>query len=364
MTSATQASSRTRTVLRARRRRRPMSVETIVASAMCLFSLTVGVLVYLTPTIIPFTSLSLPIVVGSILLSPRTLPWFVVFDVSVLAFCITQQDEITGRTVGAITVQLAIAAVVLASSFRRTRLGVAGLQGESMFIDLRDRIESQGAIPSLPAGWGVDSAQESAGGTGFAGDFVVAGRSADGRRLDLVVVDVSGKGEAAGTRALLLSGAFNGILGAVGHDRFLTAANDYLLRQGWDEGFATAVHLSVDLETGDYEVRSAGHPPAAHWHAAESRWAVLQAEGPLLGVIEGVEYVPVTGTLGAGDTTLLYTDGMVEEPRRDIDQGIDRLLHEAEQMLAERPDGAADRLARRLGSRDDDRAVVLVHHRG
>ncbi len=361
MTSTLPATTRARSLGWARRRRRPLSVETVVTAVMCLFSLTVGVLVYLAPTGIPFTSLTLPIVVGSILLSPRTLPWFVVFDVSVLAFCITQQAEITGRTVGAITVQLLIAGVVLASSFRRTRLGVAGLRGESMFVDLRDRIESQGAVPDLPAGWGVEKAQESAGGSGFAGDFVVAGRSADGGRLDLVVVDVSGKGEDAGTRALLLSGAFNGILGAVPHDRFLSAANDYLLRQEWDEGFATAVHLSVDLGSGAFEIRSAGHPPAAHWVAGEGRWVVLQAEGPLLGVVDGVDYAPLRGTLAAGDHALLYTDGMVEEPLRDIDQGIDHLLAEAERMLAEHVAGSAARLAQRLGSRDDDRAVVLLH---
>ena len=63
----------------------------------------------------------------------------------------------------------------------------------------------------------------------------------------MVVVDVSGKGEGAGTRALLLSGAFGGLLGALPPGEFLPAANDYLLRQDWDEGFATAVHLSLDV---------------------------------------------------------------------------------------------------------------------
>ena len=357
MTSVTQATSRARTVLWARRRR-PLSTEALVTFAMCLFSTTVGVLVYLTPQYIPFTSLTLPIVVGSILLSPRTLPWFVIYDMAVLAFCISQQAEITSRLVGAVTVQVVIAAVVMASSFRRARLGVAGLRGESMFVDLRDRIVSQGSIPDLPGGWVVQAGQESAGGSGFAGDFVVAARSADGRRIDLVVVDVSGKGEAAGTRALLLSGAFNGLLNALPPDRFLSAANDYLLRQAWDEGFATAVHLSVDVETGDYEVRSAGHPPAAH--LAGQRWTLLQTEGPLLGVIEGVEYTPATGHLGDGDLVLLYTDGMVETPLRDIDQGIDRLLDETEQMVSTELSGAAARLVKRFGSRDDDRAVVLV----
>ena len=58
MTSITQATSRARTTLWARRRR-PLSVEALVTVVMCLFSTTVGVLVYLAPQYIPFTSLTL-----------------------------------------------------------------------------------------------------------------------------------------------------------------------------------------------------------------------------------------------------------------------------------------------------------------
>ena len=72
------------------------------------------------------------------------------------------------------------------------------------------------------------------------------------------MVDVSGKGEEAGIRALLLSGAFGGLLGALPADQFLPAANDYLLRQEWEEGFATAIHLSLDLRTA----ASRSAPPA------------------------------------------------------------------------------------------------------
>ncbi len=141
------------------------------------------------------------------------------------------------------------------------------------------------------------------------------------------MVDVSGKGEEAGTRALLLSGAFGGLLGALPADRFLPAANDYLLRQDWAEGFATAIHLSLDLDDGSFEVRTAGHPPAALRQAGTGRWSVLPSEGPILGLMNG-RGLPGRGAgrLVRHDALLLYTDGMVEEPRRDIDLGIDRML--------------------------------------
>ncbi len=264
---------------------------------------------------------------------------------------------------GTTVVQFVMGLIVLVTSYRRTQLGVGGLRGESMLVDLRDRILTQGGIPSLPPGWQVDSAIHSAGGTPFAGDFVVATRVGDPGRLEVVVVDVSGKGAAAGTRALLLSGAFGGLLGSSDPESFLPSANDYLLRQDWDEGFATAVHLSLDLVSGDYEIRSAGHPPALHRSAGSGRWQVLTSHGPVLGLMDGAEFVEARGVMRPGDAVLLYTDGMVEESRRDIDLGIDRLLGEAEQLLRGTFDAAASRLVASLGSPADDRAMIVVHRR-
>ena len=203
----------------------------------------------------------------------------------------------------------------------------------------------------------------SAGGSAFAGDFFVATGSDQGGRIELVVVDVSGKGEGAGTRALQLSGAMGGLVGALTSDRFLPAANDYLLQRAWEEGFATAVHVSVDLGTGAFELRSAGHPPAVQRHAGSGRWQVLRAEGPVLGIVEDVRYDAYQGRLAPGDSLLLYTDGMVEEPRRDIELGIDHMMGAAEGLLRHGWDGLAGRLVGAVGSPDDDRALLLVHRR-
>ena len=190
--------------------------------------------------------------------------------------------------------------------------------GESMLVDLRDRILGQGGIPALPEGWYAESALKSAGGTPFAGDFIVATRPRSVDRLEVVVVDVSGKGEEAGTRALQLSGACAGLLTALPPARFLPAANDYLLRQEWEEGFATAIHLSLDLTTGEFQVRTAGHPPAVQLFAGSGRWSVIETEGPVLGLIDDAEFPSVEGVIRPGDALLLYTDGMVETRRRDI----------------------------------------------
>jgi len=323
--------------------------------------LTATILIW--PDTAPMTMLMVPLLLGSLLLGPRQLPWFVVFVMVMLMISIVRQDPITPRIVLAITILYLLCFIVLTTSFRRSRLGVAGVQGESMLVDLRDRILSQGGIPPLPEEWLAESALRSAGGTPFAGDFVVAVRPPDSGRLEIAVVDVSGKGEQAGTRALLLSGAFGGLLGALPAADFLPAANDYLLRQGWEEGFATAAHLSVDLDTGEFEIRTAGHPPAAQLDAGSGRWSVHESEGPVLGLLENADFTPVSGLLRHGDALMLYTDGMVETPRRDISLGIDRMLGQADRLLRGDFASGADRLVDALGSRNDDRALVLVHRR-
>lgn len=319
-------------------------------------------LIVIFPIVVPLMTLVLPLVVGSLLLGPRQLPWFVVFVLLALALTVTRQSEMTPRTALAIAIIFALGFIVLMSSFRRSRLGVGGMRGESMLVDLRDRILKQGRIPELPADWHVVWELRSAGGTAFAGDFVVAARSGQDR-LELVVVDVSGKGEEAGTRALLLSGAFGGLMGALPPAEFLGAANTYLIRQEWREGFATAVHISLDLRTGDYEVRSAGHPPAIVHEAGSGRWFVLETEGPLLGLVDDAEYPVVRGHLRRGDAVLLYTDGLVESRTRDLSAGTDHLLGQADRVLRGDFEDAAARLIDAVDVPGDDRALLVVHRR-
>ena len=332
-------------------------------TALLVLTLVITALLVIWPGTAPLTGVIVPLLLGSLLLGPRQLPWFVVVVMVALMLAVARQPALPSRTVLAITILYLLCFIVLVTSFRRSQLGVAGVLGESMLVDLRDRILSQGAAGDLPGEWLLESALRSAGGTPFAGDFVVSTRPRGTGRLELVVVDVSGKGEQAGTRALQLSGAFGGLLGALPPADFFPAANDYLMRQDWDEGFATAVHLSLDLSTGDFEVRSAGHPPAAQRDAGSGRWTVHLAEGPVLGLMEDAEFTVSTGVLRAGDALLLYTDGMVETRRRDVDLGIDRMLGQADRLLRGEFEGGADRLVDALGSQDDDRALVLVHRR-
>ena len=86
---------------------------------------------------------------------------------------------------------------------RLTKDGVIVISAKN---SISDRIQGQGVLPDLPGPWHAESVIRSAGGTRFAGDFFVVG-DVDTGRLDVSVVDVSGKGDRAGARARLPSAA-------------------------------------------------------------------------------------------------------------------------------------------------------------
>jgi len=342
--------------------RRQMSVSDGPALVfVVLLTLSMTLIGILRPDLAPPTALLLPLLIGSLWLGPRTLPWLVLFVCA--CFCVLLIGEpLDLRALTRSGVFAIIALLILFSARRRSGLGVSGPRGDSIFVDLRDRIHAQGNLPELPREWLVESVIKSSGGTSFAGDFIVARRSQDGR-LDLVVVDVSGKGVEAGSRSLFLSGAFNGILSALPGDQFLSAANDYLLGLNWGEGFATAIHLHLDLTTGEFELRKAGHPPAVWLHAGSGRWSVLSSDGPILGLMENAEFDCVRDRLAPGDGLLLVTDGLVETAQRDISLGLDKLAGLGERLLQSGFDGGARMLVDKMEQTDDDRALVLVHRR-
>ncbi|MDQ1625855.1 MAG: hypothetical protein QOJ49_1353, partial [Actinomycetota bacterium] len=298
---------------------------TLLTLSLCAAAL--GVLFQVNSRWFPSTSLAVIVLVGGFLMGVRSL---LLLDVVVAAVLVWELGFTRNPPPGAILVVAATAAIVLLLARSRGRLGVQGTRGDSMLVDLRDRLRAHGEMPRLPEGWSAEVALRSAGGASFSGDFLVATRSSDGRSLEAALVDVSGKGVDAGTRSLLLSGAFGGLLGSVPEEEFLPAANRYLIRQGWDEGFATVGHVCIDLRTGDFVVSVAGHPPAVQFLSGTGRWRVSEAsEGPLLGIFPDAKFVSERGRLDRGDALLLFTDGLVEIPGRDLSVGLDKLLGEA-----------------------------------
>jgi Stage II sporulation protein E (SpoIIE) len=315
----------------------------------------------------PGTVLAVPVLLGGLSLPLREFR-LLVLACLLLGGLVAAARGLWVLSVGSVFVFVVVVLVSYEQTRRRERVGVRRARPDQILLDLRERLRVQGEVPPLPRGWGIEVELRPAGDDGLAGDFVVARvhavDSPDGRHdlLDLALVDVSGKGVDAGTRALLLSGALGGLLGAVPPEDFLVEANRYLLQQRWAEGFATAAYLRVDLTTGAYRVESAGHPPVAHLDAGSGTWHLLLRRGPLLGVVPRVGHEPDTGVLRRGDAVLLYSDGVVEDRHRDIEVGVDRLLGAAERLVprGDYRGGAASLVREVPTNRGDDRAIVML----
>lgn len=348
------------TVLRARRVRAQWQFLVLPALLASVALLTVLSCLY-DPTWAPPSLLVLPVLASGLFAVRRR-------DVVVIVLAAFASALTVFGVRGATAVRPPVLALVAAVGWvsyllvgSRERLGVSGLRGESMLVELRERLRAQGELPPLPRGWEWEMEQRSAGGVGFGGDFLVSAVTRDERSLEVALVDVSGKGIDAGTRALLLSGALGGLLGAVPPEEFLGAANAYLRRQAWEEGFATAIHVAIDLETGEYLLDSAGHPPAAQFKAGSGMWTLSAAEGSALGLFDDGAWPAVRGRLRPGDALLLFTDGLVEVPGRDLELGIDKLLGEANRLVISTFRGGSSKLIDAVApTATDDRALAMI----
>jgi hypothetical protein len=309
---------------------------------------------------VPLTSVVPLVLVGALLL--RLAPMLVLAVATVLALVASmvlraeQRSPVTPSLV-VVIVLTTLMAVQFARG--RERLGLTGYLGEAMLVDLRDRLLDQGRLPQLPPGWHAEGLVRPAHGDAFSGDVLLSCLS--GQRLEVALVDVSGKGQDAGSRGLLLSGAFGGLLGAVAPHEFLAAANRHVLRLGWYEGFATAVHVAVDLSSGKVAVSSAGHPPAVHAHGAAEAELLETTTGPPLGLVPDAEFPAVTATLERGDALLVYSDGVVEQRDVDLGEGIGALVA---RLLSLAPGARAGALAGLVddvapGEADDRTALLL-----
>jgi serine phosphatase RsbU (regulator of sigma subunit) len=147
------------------------------------------------------------------------------------------------------------------------------------------------------------------------------------------------------------------------HELF-EAANDFLLRQGWDFSFATAVNVRVDLRTGEFVVTNAGHPPVLHWNRIWSTWDLDSARGMALGIVKQPTFRQSKGMVEPGEALMLYTDGVVETRDTDVDVGIEVLRETAAKAVQVGFDDAARRVLASVKGDEDDRAVLILHREG
>lgn len=189
-----------------------------------------------------------------------------------------------------------------------------------------------------------------------------------GGRVGAVIGDVQGHD----THAAAVMGQLRIVLrayAAEGHTPATVMARASVFLHELDtDRFATCTYAEADLSTGVVQVVRAGHvDPLVQDTDGTCRRLPVQGGLPLgLSAEFGRLDYPVTAfELDPGQTLLLYTDGLVEQPGADLDDGLQwlsALVRGGPRDLQKLADHLCEVVDERGG--DDDVAMLLLRRRG
>ncbi|MET8272355.1 MULTISPECIES: PP2C family protein-serine/threonine phosphatase [unclassified Streptomyces] len=182
--------------------------------------------------------------------------------------------------------------------------------------------------------------------------------------VGVAVGDVVGHGlRAAGVMGLLRSALSAASRVADGPAQALEVVDLYARSVDGAEN-TTVVTTHIDWDTHTITYSSAGHPPPALLHTDGTVEFLDQATDPPLGARPDLVHRPEDATaFAAGDALVLYTDGLIERRREDIDIGLDRLADSLVRHQGIDPEPLADAVLLELlppGGATDDTALVIV----
>ncbi len=168
-----------------------------------------------------------------------------------------------------------------------------------------------------------------------------------GRRLAVLIGDVSGKGVTAAFHVAQMKGIFHALMqeNPLARNerekypvpsRFMSQANDALGRCLEKSAFITASLYIIDYEHGGFVFARAGHCHTLYYHSIKEEVSYFQTAGLGLGIIRHDGYEKHIKNqfydYNPGDVMVIYTDGIVEARDAAQDEyGEDRLLRMLEQ---------------------------------
>jgi serine phosphatase RsbU (regulator of sigma subunit)/anti-sigma regulatory factor (Ser/Thr protein kinase) len=243
----------------------------------------------------------------------------------------------------------------VALSIERSRLMVQGQIAATLQRSLLPRQLPQ--VPGLRmAARYLPAADESAVG----GDWYDA-IELDGQIIGLAIGDVAGHGMAAATSMGQLRSAVRAYaLDTAEPGEVLTKLAEFA--DSMHSRMATMIYATLNLNTWEVRFARAGHPYPLLLRCDGSGEFLSDAGGPPLGTVGGQTYDEQSLTLSAGETLLLYTDGLIERRGQQLAEGEEALVQVASRAPDE-PELKCQAITTQL-TRDiaiaDDIAVLVV----
>jgi serine phosphatase RsbU (regulator of sigma subunit) len=198
------------------------------------------------------------------------------------------------------------------------------------------------------------------------GDWYDAVCSPDGR-VAFTIGDVVGHDVTAASVMGQLRNAVR-VYASEGHEpgAVVSRLNRLVDSLGLDH-MATMVHAVLNPVTGELRYTNAGHPlPLLLRADGTTEW--LQGPGSLpVGAIPEPMWAEASAELAHGDTIVLYTDGLVEDRRRPIDDGLADLRAAVAAAAGRDADGLCDYVLDELltgEARGDDVALLVFRWTG
>ena len=183
-------------------------------------------------------------------------------------------------------------------------------------------------------GWGLAAGNIPS--RGVSGDFYKVEITEDGSQCYLMLADVSGKGIAASLLTASLEALAAGpIHDGVPPEMICSSVSHLLFERTPPEKYATSFLALVNPETGVLRYCNAGHNPGLVLRCGgEAEW--LESTGMPLGIMPTGTFTAGEITLEAGDTLVLYTDGITEAENPEEDEyGPERLRESCLRNLSE-----------------------------
>jgi serine phosphatase RsbU (regulator of sigma subunit) len=219
------------------------------------------------------------------------------------------------------------------------------------------------ALPEVPR-CDLAAFYSPSGRTEVGGDFYDVIPLEDGRVV-LFVGDVMGRGVAAAASMAQMRAAVRAYIALDPAPDVVLNRLDRMLEQYGADQLVTLIYLVVDLSRDEVLVSDAGHPaPLVLRRDGRAERMPVESQPPL-GVARTARRCE-TVSLHAGESMLVFTDGLVERRGEDLDRGGTRLL-EALGTLggADLGAGLADLVGLvRDPTRDDDVAALALRRHG
>src|ERR687889_491154 len=202
----------------------------------------------------------------------------------------------------------------IGATLRKQRLEQEISERERVEQELRvARTIQQASLPKevpQPEGWQVSPYYQPAREVG--GDFYDFFELEE-NRVGVVVGDATGKGIPAALVAEATSNMLRAVAQALGSSsprEVLSRVNETLIARIPPNMFVTCFYAILEPESGSLTYANAGHDlPYLHRNGAAEE---LRARGMPLGLMPGMSYEEKEIILGAGDSALFYSDGLVE----------------------------------------------------